>query len=63
MNIALKQAREKACLTQVQVADRANIQERSYQYYEAGERTPNTVTAVLIANILHSTVEELFSSA
>ena len=59
-NNALINAREKTGLTQAQVADKAKITTRVYQYYEAGERKPNVYTAQLIAKALNSTVEELF---
>lgn len=45
---------------QVQVAEKAKITERSYQRYEAGERLPNVHTAQLIAQVLHTTVEDIF---
>lgn len=60
MNIALKKAREKTGLTQVQVAKKAQIRERVYQYYEAGERVPNVYAAQLIAKAVNSTVEDIF---
>lgn len=60
MNIKLQKTREKTGLTQVQVAIKANVSERSYQDYEAGRRVPNATTAILIAKALNSTVEELF---
>ena len=60
MNINLKKAREKQGLTQVEVAEKANITERAYQRYEAGKRVPNATTAKLIARALNSTVEKLF---
>ncbi len=56
----LKQARKKAKLTQAEVAKKANITTRVYQYYEAEKRTPHLYTAQLIAQALHTTVEELF---
>lgn len=56
----LIKAREKAGLTQHQVAQAAKITDRGYQYYEANKRTPNVITAKLIAKALNSTVEELF---
>lgn len=60
VNIKLKKAREKARLTQVEVAEGANISVRAYQQYEAGRRVPNAITAKLIAQALNSTVEDLF---
>lgn len=58
--MVLKAAREKAGKTQAQVAKEANISERSYIYYEDGAREPRASTAVLIADAVGSTVEELF---
>ena len=62
MNIKLKKAREKTGLTQVQVADKAKISVRAYQTYESGKRIPNATTAIIIAQTVNSTVEELFST-
>ena len=61
MNTQLREAREKAALTQVQIAKKAGISELAYQRYEAGKRTPNATTAILIAHAVNSTVEELFT--
>ena len=58
----LKKAREKAGLTQVEVADKAKITEVCYQRYEYGGRIPRADTAILIAGALNSTVEELFNA-
>ena len=60
MNTKLKTTRQKQGLTQVQVAEKANITERQYQRYENGEKMPKANTAKLIAKTLNSTVEELF---
>lgn len=46
--------------TQAQVAERAHLSERGYQYIEAGKRLPNVATAQRLAHILDATVEELF---
>ena len=62
-NVKLKEMRMQRGMTQIQVAQKANIAERSYQNYEAGERTPNVHTAQLIAQALNTTVEELFPVA
>lgn len=61
MNNKLKQLREEKGFTQVEIADKAKVSERAYQYYEAGKRVPNVYTAKLIARILNSTVDELFN--
>lgn len=60
MNIKLKNAREKKGLTQVQVAEKANITVVAYQNYEAERRVPNVQTAKLIAKALNKKVEDLF---
>lgn len=57
----LKEARKKLGLTQVEVASKAKITERSYQYYEAGTRTPTLYTAMKIADVLKTDVRKLFS--
>lgn len=62
VNIKLKKARKKTGLTQVQIAQKAKISARAYQKYEAGKRVPNATTAILIAQTVNSTVEELFST-
>ena len=56
----LKTTRQKQGLTQVQVAEKANITATSYQRIEYGKQTPSLKTAILIAETLNSTVEELF---
>ena len=56
----LKQVRKNAKLTQLEVAKKANVTTRVYQYYEAGQRTPNVYTAQLIAQALDTKVEEIF---
>lgn len=60
VNTKLKEAREKMSLTQVQVAEKAQITVRSYQRIEQGVQDPKTSTAKLIAKALNSTVEKLF---
>lgn len=45
----LKKQREKAGLSQVEVAKQANITARGYQRIEAGEHLPNVRTAIKIA--------------
>lgn len=59
-NLKLVNARKKAGLTQVQVAKQAKISEVSYQRIEYGKQRPTVDTAILIANAVDSSVEELF---
>lgn len=63
MNTALKQARERANLTQVEAAEKAQVSYRAYQNYEAEEREPKVKAAIRIAHTLGTTVEELFGTA
>lgn len=60
MNIKLKKARENEALTKLQLAEKAGISLRAYQYIELNGRLPNVQTAKLIAQALNSTVEDLF---
>jgi DNA-binding XRE family transcriptional regulator len=62
MNQKLVAARKAHNLTQKEVANRANISTRQYQYIEAGERKPNVETAISIARILGAKVEDLFAT-
>ena len=62
MNQNLIATRKARNLTQKEVASRANISTRQYQYIEAGERKPNVETAISIARILGAKVEELFAT-
>ena len=62
-NTKLKDAREKSGLTQVQVAEKAGISEISYQRIEYGTQRPTVDTAILIAEAVNSTVEELLKKA
>lgn len=56
----LKQIRKQQGLKQLEIAKKVNISLMSYQRYEYGERVPDVYTAQLIAQALHTTVEELF---
>lgn len=51
-NINLIEQRNKAGLTQVEVAAKAGIQERAYQRYESGGRIPKADVAIRIADAL-----------
>lgn len=60
VNTNLKKAREKSSLTQVQIAQKVGISETSYQRIEYGSQRPSLRTALLIAQALSTTVEEIF---
>ena len=56
----LRAVREREGMTQKQVAEKAGVTERAYQYYEANEKEPGVRTEIRIARAVNSTVEELF---
>ncbi len=58
----LKNYRLSKNLTQCELADKLKIHVASYQRLEYGTRKPKLVTALAIAKILNTTVEELFGS-
>lgn len=58
----LKEKRKAVNLTQKQVAESIGVAEQLYQKYEYG-MLPNVVTAIKIAEILHTTVEEIWKDA
>jgi len=60
INNFLKAYRKSAKLTQEKVAKLAGITPRNYQRIENGLQDPKTSTALLIAQALNTTVEELF---
>lgn len=60
LNNTLKIKRIEKKLTQVRLAQMANISERQYRRIESGEQTPSVEVALLLAKALHTTVEKLF---
>lgn len=60
MNVKLKEARKKKNMTQVELARRTGLNERTIQQYEGEERTPNVYMGQLLANALDSTIEDIF---
>ena len=64
VNISLRNIRKERGLTQAQVAQQSGITVRAYQNYEAGERVPDVLTAIRIANTLRvKDVRKLFGAA
>ena len=55
----IKEFRKSINLTQKQMAERLNISERAYQYYESGQREPNLDTLFDISNIFDISTEYL----
>ncbi len=65
MDNKIRVKRQSLGLTQVQLASKANMPLRTYKRYEADKgnkehRIPDAVTAIKIAHVLGSTVEELW---
>lgn len=58
----LRAAREQSGKTQKQVAQETGITEVSYQRIEYRLQRPSLITAILIARVLNSTVEDLFGA-
>lgn len=56
----LKTTRENKGLTQEKIAHQVKRSKIAYQRYEAGKRAPDVYTAQEIAQVLDTTVEELF---
>lgn len=59
-NEKLIKGRIKKGLSQLEVAEQANISIRQYQRIEAGEHLPNVAPAIKIAETLGTTVEKQF---
>lgn len=55
----IKEFRKSINLTQKQMAERLNITERAYQYYESGQREPNLDTLFDISNIFDISTDYL----
>ena len=62
MNKNLKNARLNMKLTQREVAAKIGITERNYQRYETGTSFPGVKTALKIAELLKTPVENLFDA-
>jgi DNA-binding XRE family transcriptional regulator len=56
----LLKARKIACLTQQELADKANIKRFTYQRIETGILTPDINIAYSIASALGKKIEEIF---
>lgn len=56
----LKKYRERACLSQDQLASAVGVTQRYIGFIEAGDRTPSLKVAKKIADVLNSTVDDIF---
>lgn len=61
MRVALRKARLKAGLSQAELAREVGLTRSSYTNIEKGYRHPSLLTALQIARVLRTPVEELFS--
>lgn len=59
-NIRLREMRVKRGFTQQYMADSINVQVRSYQHYEEGNRSPSFDLLVKLADILDVSLDYLF---
>ena len=57
----IREYRKRTNLTQAQAAERLGCNVRLYQKYESGEVIPSAVSAIRLAKLLKTTVEELYS--
>lgn len=56
---ALKKARHERSMTQTQTAEKLNITQRAYSYYETGKAEPDMQTIVKIADLFQLTTDYL----
>lgn len=59
MELKFKNYRNKNNLSQIQVATMLNIKQSSYSAYENGKSSPDLSTLAKIAEIFHTTIDEL----
>lgn len=59
-NTNLIKSRNNAMLTQTELSEKVGISIRAYKLYESGERFPRVDIALKLAQVLNTTVEQLF---
>lgn len=57
----IKELRQKKNLTQKELGEKLGITGRAVGHYENGVREPSLATAKLMADILETTIEDLFN--
>ncbi len=62
LNKILKTKRLDAQLTQAELAEKAGISLRGYQYIENEGAMPSGITLIMLAKVLNTTAEELFGN-
>ena len=55
----LKEQRIRQGVTSQEMADALGLKLRAYQYYESADREPNIAKLVIIADMLHITIDYL----
>jgi transcriptional regulator with XRE-family HTH domain len=61
IHLKIRQIRECKNLTRKQVADKLNIETRTYSYIETGENNLNIKRLIEICNVFEITIEELLN--
>ena len=56
-NVKLRSAREELCLTQEQLAEKANMSERYLRYFESGESNPSALLLYSISKALDKRID------
>lgn len=56
----IKEFREKLKLSQSDIAQIMKVKQNTISQWETGERTPRLMQAIDLAELLHTTVEELY---
>lgn len=56
----IKEFRKKRNLSQSDIAKLMNIRQNTFSQWERGERTPNILQGIKLAEILETTVESLY---
>lgn len=59
----LKTAREKAGLSQDEVAKKIGVSQAAYSYYESGLKTPLLPVATRLASVLHTSLDYLVGNS
>ncbi len=56
----IKEFRKRKNLSQSDISKQLGIKQNTFSQWETGERTPNVIQAIRLAEILETTVESLY---
>lgn len=56
----IKEFRKRKNLSQIDISKLLGIKQNTFSQWETGERTPNVMQAIRLAEILETTVESLY---